>query len=178
MSESVNIVMKVNAAIDVSKDYLDVHVGDVSCRRFPNNTRGLSTLKRILSRFDISLVLLESTGGYENLAVTYLQMVGYDVCVVNPRHARDFAKAMGRMAKTDKIDAEMLCRFADIILVTVVKMNGEVLRKTRAILPRRYKSFRGANRKAAAMCKTFTVKGSPFKCETYAFVRHVDGFEF
>ncbi|HEL8025867.1 TPA: transposase [Escherichia coli] len=115
MSESVNIVMKVNAAIDVSKDYLDVHVGDVSCRRFPNNTRGLSTLKRILSRFDISLVLLESTGGYENLAVTYLQMVGYDVCVVNPRHARDFAKAMGRMAKTDKIDAEMLCRFADLI---------------------------------------------------------------
>ncbi len=66
----------------------------------------------------------------------------------------------------------------EIILVTVVKMNGEVLRKTRAILPRRYKSFRGANRKAAAMCKTFTVKGSPFKCETYAFVRHVDGFEF
>ncbi len=114
MSESVKAV-KVNAAIDVSKDYLDVHAGDVSFRRFPNNTRGLSTMKRMLSRFDISLVLLESTGGYENLAVMYLQGLGYDVCVVNPRHARDFAKAMGRMAKTDKIDAEMLCRFADLI---------------------------------------------------------------
>ncbi len=75
----------------------------------------MSTLKRILSRYNVSLVLLESTGGYESLAVSYLQACGYDVCVINPRHARDFARAMGRLAKTDKIDAEMLCRFADII---------------------------------------------------------------
>ncbi|UMR98958.1 IS110 family transposase [Escherichia coli] len=115
MSRTVKSSVKVNVALDVSKSQLDVHVGDISLRTFPNNTRGLSTLKGILSRYNVSLVLLESTGGYESLAVSYLQACGYDVCVINPRHARDFARAMGRMAKTDKIDAEMLCRFADII---------------------------------------------------------------
>ncbi|HEL8048049.1 TPA: transposase [Escherichia coli] len=115
MSRTVKSSVKVNVALDVSKSNLDVHVGDISLRTFPNNTRGLSTLKRILSRYNVSLVLLESTGGYESLAVSYLQACGYDVCVINPRHARDFARAMGRMAKTDKIDAEILCRFADII---------------------------------------------------------------
>ncbi len=115
MSRTVKSSVKVNVALDVSKSKLDVHVGDISLRTFPNNTRGLSTLKGILSRYNVSLVLLESTGGYESLAVSYLQACGYDVCVINPRHARAFAKAMGKLAKTDKIDAEMLCRFADII---------------------------------------------------------------
>ncbi|EEX5379519.1 IS110 family transposase [Escherichia coli] len=111
MTESV----KVNVGIDVSKDFLDVHVGDVALRRVPNRSSGLSVLKRILSRYTVSLVLLESTGGYENLAVTYLQSLGYDVCVINPRQARNFALSMGRLAKTDKIDAQILCRLADVI---------------------------------------------------------------
>ncbi|EGA3984774.1 IS110 family transposase [Escherichia coli] len=111
MTESV----RVNVGIDVSKDFLDVHVGDVALRRVPNRSSGLSVLKRILSRYTVSLVLLESSGGYENLAVTYFQSLGYDVCVINPRQARDFARSMGRLAKTDKIDAHMLCRLADVI---------------------------------------------------------------
>ncbi|HBA6806851.1 TPA: IS110 family transposase [Escherichia coli] len=111
MTESV----KVNVGIDVSKDFLDVHVGDLALRRVPNRSSGLSVLKRILSRYTVSLVLLESTGGYENLAVTYLQSLGYDVCVINPRQARDFARSMGRLAKTDRIDAQILCRLADVI---------------------------------------------------------------
>ncbi|EOB6369760.1 IS110 family transposase [Escherichia coli] len=111
MTESV----KVNVGIDVSKDFLDVHVGDVALRRVPNRSSGLSVLKRILSRYTVSLVLLESSGGYENLAVTYLQSLGYDVCGINPRQARDFARSMGRLAKTDKIDAQILCRLADVI---------------------------------------------------------------
>lgn len=114
MTESV----KVNVGIDVSKDFLDVHVGDLALRRVPNRSSGLSVLKRILSRYTVSLVLLESTGGYENLAVTYLQSLGYDVCVINPRQARDFARSMGRLAKTDRIDAQILCRLADVIDVS------------------------------------------------------------
>ena len=114
MTESV----KVNVGIDVSKDFLDVHVGDVALRRVPNRSSGLSVLKRILSRYSVSLVLCESTGGYENLAVTYFQSLGYDVCVINPRQARDFARSMGRLAKTDRIDAQILCRLADVIDVS------------------------------------------------------------
>ncbi|EFA2441542.1 IS110 family transposase [Escherichia coli] len=111
MTESV----KVNVGIDVSKDFLDVHVGNVALRRVPNRSSGLSVLKRILSRYSVSLVLCESTGGDENLAVTYFQSLGYDVCVINPRQARDFARSMGRLAKTDRIDAQILCRLADVI---------------------------------------------------------------
>ena len=111
MTESV----KVNVGIDVSKDFLDVHVSNVALRRVPNRSSGLSVLKRILSRYSVSLVLCESTGGYENLAVTYFQSLGYDVCVINPRQARDFARSMGRLAKTDRIDAQILCRLADVI---------------------------------------------------------------
>lgn len=114
MTESV----KVNVGIDVSKDFLDVHVGNVALRRVPNRSSGLSVLKRILSRYSVSLVLCESTGGYENLAVTYFQSLGYDVCVINPRQARDFARSMGRLAKTDRIDAQILCRLADVIDVS------------------------------------------------------------
>lgn len=114
MTESV----KVNVGIDVSKDFLDVHVGNVALRRVPNRSSGLSVLKRILSRYSVSLVLCESTGGYENLAVTYFQSLGYDVCVINPRQARDFARSMGRLAKTDRIDAQTLCRLADVIDVS------------------------------------------------------------
>ncbi|EFH4420254.1 IS110 family transposase, partial [Escherichia coli] len=87
-------------------------------RRVPNRSSGLSVLKRILSRYSVSLVLCESTGGYENLAVTYFQSLGYDVCVINPRQARDFARSMGRLAKTDRIDAQILCRLADVIDVS------------------------------------------------------------
>ena len=114
MTESV----KVNVGIDVSKDFLDVNVGNVALRRVPNRSSGLSVLKRILSRYSVSLVLCESTGGYENLAVTYFQSLGYDVCVINPRQARDFARSMGRLAKTDRIDAQILCRLADVIDVS------------------------------------------------------------
>ncbi|EKQ4426150.1 IS110 family transposase, partial [Escherichia coli] len=110
--------VKVNVGIDVSKDFLDVHVGNVALRRVPNRSSGLSVLKRILSRYSVSLVLCESTGGYENLAVTYFQSLGYDVCVINPRQARDFARSMGRLAKTDRIDAQILCRLADVIDVS------------------------------------------------------------
>lgn len=106
---------KVNVGIDVSKDYLDVHVGGVALRRFPNRSSGFSVLKRLLSRFNVSLILFESTAGYESLAVAYLQSCGYDVSVINPRQARDFARSMNRLAKTDKIDAEMLCRLAGVI---------------------------------------------------------------
>ncbi|ELD0486786.1 transposase [Escherichia coli] len=106
---------KVNVGIDVSKDFLDVHAGSEALCRFPNHSGGFSVLKRFLSRFNVSLILFESTGGYESLAVAYLQSCGYDVSVINPRQARYFARSMNRLAKTDKIDAEMLCRLAGVI---------------------------------------------------------------
>ncbi|END4607395.1 transposase, partial [Escherichia coli] len=76
---------------------------------------GFAELKTLLSMQQVSLVLLESTGGYEDAVVCFLQSLGYDVSVINPRQARDFARSMGRLAKTDRIDAELLAQLASVI---------------------------------------------------------------
>ncbi|WP_448196274.1 IS110 family transposase, partial [Raoultella planticola] len=63
----------------------------------------------------VALVLMEATGGLEAAVACSLQAEGFDVAVVNPRQARDFARAMGYLAKTDRIDAKMLAQMAEVI---------------------------------------------------------------
>ncbi|HBE4809699.1 TPA: transposase, partial [Escherichia coli] len=107
--------VSVTVGIDVSKLHLDLHVSSGLYDSFRNDGSGFSDIKKLLSKFTVSLILLESTGGYENGIVCYLQRLGYDVVVVNPRFARDFARSLGRLAKTDKVDAELLSQFATVI---------------------------------------------------------------
>jgi transposase len=64
-----------------------------------------------LQPLDVGLVVMEATGGYEAALACALQAAGLPVAVVNPRQARDFAKSMGRLAKTDAVDARMLAEF-------------------------------------------------------------------
>jgi transposase len=103
-----------NAGIDVSKDWLDLSLSTRS-ERFANDAAGMGALAALLGRENIDLVLMEATGGYEAAAAAALQAAGLAVAVVNPRQARDFAKSMGVMAKTDKVDAGVLRTFADVI---------------------------------------------------------------
>jgi transposase len=105
---------RANAGIDVSKDWLDVSWADRT-ERFANDAAGMESLTELLRRQDIDLVVLEATGGYEKAAAAALQAAGLAVAVVNPRQARDFAKAMGVLAKTDKVDARVLRAFADVL---------------------------------------------------------------
>lgn len=107
-------VPTMNAGIDVSKDWLDVAFGNRS-ERFANDAAGMESLTGLLGREGIDLVVLEATGGYEAAAAAALQVAGMAVAVVNPRQARDFAKSMGVLAKTDKVDAKVLRAFADVI---------------------------------------------------------------
>ena len=85
--------------------------GILRARQRPRGRRGAPLSSRRRSRAP-KLVVLEATGRYERLAATSIAAAGIAVAVVNPRQARDFAKAMGRLAKTDKIDAFVLARFA------------------------------------------------------------------
>jgi transposase len=101
--------------IDVSKDELVVGSdGQVQLKSHPNTERGHEQLIRDLaaSSAPIELIVVEATGGYERRLVTALGSRGLPVVVVNPRQVRDFAKATGRLAKTDKIDAHVLAGFA------------------------------------------------------------------
>ncbi len=102
------------AGIDVSKAHLDAAWGD-RLERVANDAEGWDALVAKFKADAIDVVLLEASGGYENGVACALQAAGLAVVVMNPRQARDFAKAMGQLAKTDRVDAHMLRQFAEVI---------------------------------------------------------------
>lgn len=102
--------------IDVSKAALDVHCRPTgSAFQCPNDEQGIAELARRLARLKPALIVLEATGGFEIPAVAALAACGLPTAVVNPRQARDFAKAIGQLAKNDKIDASVLAHFAQAV---------------------------------------------------------------
>ena len=102
--------------IDVSKQWLDVHVhGLERSTRLSNNAQGFARLARWLQSFSPGQVVLEATGGYEQAALDALHAAGLVVVRVNPRQARDFAKAIGQLAKTDALDARVLAHMASAV---------------------------------------------------------------
>lgn len=102
------------AGIDVSKARLDIALGD-QFFSMEHTEEKLSELVEKLKAASPQLIVLEATGGLEIPLVAYLTEADLPAVVVNPRQVRDFAKAIGKLAKTDKIDAKTLCRFAEAI---------------------------------------------------------------
>ncbi|CDH21242.1 transposase [Xenorhabdus bovienii str. kraussei Quebec] len=102
--------------IDVAKASLEIALGaQGTVMTYPNTPEGHDELAATLTNYEIDLVVLEATGGYEVSVACVLQTIGLAVAIVNPRQARDFAKAMGNLAKTDKIDAQVLAQLALIL---------------------------------------------------------------
>lgn len=99
--------------IDVSKDRLDVHVassGDYFT--VARDSKGLDALIERLKVMDVHLVAVEATGGYETIVAAAIGGAGLPLAVVNPAQVRQFARALGKRAKTDPIDAAVIARFA------------------------------------------------------------------
>jgi len=103
-----------NAGIDVSKEHLDVHLLELGMR-VDNDASGWEPLIAKLKESDVDLVVVEASGGYERGLVTALHRARIDVARVNPRQAREFARSMGVLAKTDRVDARCLRDFADVL---------------------------------------------------------------
>ena len=104
------------AGIDVAKDRLDVVLrpsGEYV--EATNDERGIGSVVSRLREESLALVVLEATGGMERPASAALAVAGVPVAVVNPRQVRDFAKATGKLAKTDRIDAAVLDHFAEAV---------------------------------------------------------------
>lgn len=101
--------------IDVSKQTLDGCVRHQRRFQFANDASGIRQLVELLQKQPIALVVLEATGGLEVSAARALHKAGIAVAVVNPRQIRDFAKASGVLAKTDRLDAEVLAHFAEAV---------------------------------------------------------------
>ncbi|MFM7428187.1 MAG: IS110 family transposase [Elainella sp.] len=100
--------------IDVSQAWLDVVLRPAGHYwRLSNQESGFAELVAHLQGFEVKGIVLESTGGMERGIVEMLQRQGLTVAVINPKRARDFAKASGRLAKTDRIDAAVLAHFAE-----------------------------------------------------------------
>jgi transposase len=124
--------------IDVAKAELVLSIVP-SAERFTvaNDERGVRTLVERLRAIAPHLIVLEATGGYELLAVAALAAAALPVVVVNPRQVRAFARATGQLAKTDRIDADMLARFADVVRPAVRVIPDEQAQELDALLTRR-----------------------------------------
>lgn len=124
--------------IDVSQSNLDVKVlPDQKSDQFANNEAGVDELVKFVKAVDPALIVFESTGGLETLAVSILSARQYPVVVVNARQVRDFAKATGKLAKTDKIDAAVIAEFGRALRPEVRPLKDEQTQLLSALNARR-----------------------------------------
>lgn len=130
--------MELFVGIDVSKAVLDIAVAPTGdCWSVPNASDGIEELVRRLRELSPKLIVLEASGGLERRALAALAGARLPAVAVNPRQARDFAKAIGRLAKTDAIDAAVLALFADRIRPEVRPLRDEQTQELEALIVRR-----------------------------------------
>jgi transposase len=124
--------------IDVAKATLDLHLlPSGQSHSLPNNTAGFQQLQKLLPDPTTCLIVLEATGGYERLLVADLLDAGCRVAVINPKRARDFARALGLVAKTDRIDARVLALFAEKVQPAPIEKTPEKQVEIQQLVARR-----------------------------------------
>jgi transposase len=125
--------------IDVSKDHVDVAVSNRKDNgRFTRDDEGLAALiVWIRAIGEPTLVVLEATGGYERDVAAALGLAKIPAAVVNPRQVRDFARATGKLAKTDRLDAAVLAHFADAVRPAARALADEAAQELEALVTRR-----------------------------------------
>ena len=136
MSESKS--MKVSLGIDVSKKTLDIAVHETGeTWSFHNDSSEVAVLAAKLKQLKATSIVLEATGGWETVVTATLSTADLPVIVVNPRQVRDFAKATGQLAKTDRIDCRVLAHFAAAIDPPVRPVKSAENQHLEALLARR-----------------------------------------
>ncbi|UGQ46756.1 IS110 family RNA-guided transposase [Massilia endophytica] len=124
--------------IDVSKKSLDIDSLPLSHRaQFPNDAGGHQNLKAKLLQLQPRWIVVEASGGLEMELVSVLATAGLPVAVINPKQARDFAKAIGVLAKTDQVDAIVLARFGQAVKPALRPIKDGELRHLEDVLTRR-----------------------------------------
>jgi transposase len=129
---------QVAVGIDVAKATLDLHLLPAGqAHNLPNTAAGHEQLRKALPNPANCLIVLEATGGYEREVVADLTEAGYRVAVINPKRARDFAKALGLAAKTDRIDARVLALFAEKVQPAPIQKTPEKQAEIQQLVARR-----------------------------------------
>ena len=120
---------EINVGIDTSQAFLDIHVRPLGeDRSFSNDATGIQEAIRYLRPLKPSRVLIEATGRLEMAFFCAADKAGLPVCVCNPARVRNFAKSLGRLAKTDKLDASDLAQFGERIQPAVTRLRPEKIR--------------------------------------------------
>lgn len=129
---------QVSVGIDVSKDKLDVAVvpGE-ECWVSANDEEGIGGLVKRLRRVRPAFIIIEATGGYEAAVAGALASAGLPVSVMNPAHVRNYAKATGKIAKTDTMDSLILAHFGLAMRPEARPLKDEQTRELAAVLARR-----------------------------------------
>lgn len=126
---------KSSVGIDVSKDWLDIHILAADERlRVANTCQGIRQLRRVLARLEVALVVVEATGKWHRPLRRSLETAGIAVAVVDPFRVRMFAKAQGILAKTDRLDARVLALFAVVMAPRVRPPVPEMLEELRELV--------------------------------------------
>jgi len=124
--------------IDISKANLDVYLRPLGKTfQVANKETAISGLIEELQTYSLNLIVLEATGGLETELLIQLQAAQLPVALINPRQGRDFAKATGKLAKTDAIDAQVLAHFGEALKPQVVAMESDSARQLKELISRR-----------------------------------------
>lgn len=135
MSDNLSVVY---VGIDVSKCQLDVAIGkDGQCWQAANDQVGIQLTIQRLSVFQPAGIIIESTGGLETALITELFTAGLPFSLVHPGRVRDFARSIGLLAKTDKLDSHLLAHFGEAIKPPASQLPGEAEQFLNALLVRR-----------------------------------------
>lgn len=122
---------------DISQDTVDVAVHPGTVFQVTNDERGIVETVERLQALQPIFIVLEATGGLEVPLAGALAAAGLPVVVVNPRQVRDLARATGQLAKTDRLDAQILARFAEAIRPPVRPVPDEQTQALAALVARR-----------------------------------------
>jgi len=142
--------------LDVSKQHLDVAVRPLNRHIvIPNTEAGIKRLVKRLTAIKPQLIVLEASGGYEFLVTAALAEVQLPVALVNPQAVRKFAGATGKLAKTDKIDAQVLAHFAEVLRPQPRPWPGQAHQALKATLQRRQQVVKMIGQEKNRLEKTY-----------------------
>lgn len=130
------------AGVDIAKHSLDLHIDGQPVLHLAYDDAGVQSACERCREAAPTLIVMEATGGLETRLATELGALGLPVAVVNPRQVRDFAKASGRLAKTDRVDAQVLSAFARAIRPLARPLKEEDVRELEALVTRRRQLIR------------------------------------
>jgi len=132
------ITLQDYVGIDIAKDKFDVAVlGEKRVRQIANTKRGIAEFTKQMHELDPQLIVVEATGGYEELLVLALFAAGLPVALVSPQRVRQYARARGLLAKTDTLDAQNLAEYGRSVQPRLFVANSEAGRRLSALVGRR-----------------------------------------